>query len=171
MNKLNLGSSCPRGRYLEGWLNLDYCKYDRISLRGSALALPFRDNSFDLIHSVHVLEHLTRDKPIVMLKECYRVLKPGGRAFIEVPDGEKIVYLLADAYTNKDYKQAHIWTTSLTGKNDRPGMAHYSIFSLNKIVELSQEAGFSKLRHLNTEAEMISRHYWQEPVILVELIK
>jgi SAM-dependent methyltransferase len=49
--------------------------------RGAALAadgesLPFRDNSIDIVVSLQVLEHVRN--PQAMLKETFRVLRPGG---------------------------------------------------------------------------------------------
>ena len=49
----------------------------------NALELSFADNSFDLLVSVEVIEHV--GQPARMLKEVARVLKPGGRAFITFP--------------------------------------------------------------------------------------
>ena len=46
-------------------------------LAGSAYALPFADNSFDHVIIRDVVHHL--DTPAVMLRECRRVLAPGGR--------------------------------------------------------------------------------------------
>ncbi|MET0461562.1 MAG: methyltransferase domain-containing protein [Chitinophagaceae bacterium] len=46
--------------------------------------LPFADNSFDLLFSVFVFEHSTR--PHVLLDECKRVLKKGGKLIIFCPD-------------------------------------------------------------------------------------
>lgn len=46
-------------------------------------ALPFPDNSFDLILCNHVLEHIPDDRRA--LRELYRVLKPNGLAFLLVP--------------------------------------------------------------------------------------
>jgi hypothetical protein len=43
----------------------------------------FNDNSFDLIITNHVLEHVAKD--LMALHEFYRVLKPGGFALITVP--------------------------------------------------------------------------------------
>jgi len=50
---------------------------------GSAEALPFPNDSFDVIVSLDVLEHLGDDGEGI--REFYRVLKPGGMVFITVP--------------------------------------------------------------------------------------
>jgi len=42
--------------------------------------LPFEDNSFDYVISLQVLEHVENPRPL--LKEMYRVLKPGGEAVV-----------------------------------------------------------------------------------------
>lgn len=49
----------------------------------NALELSFADNSFDLLVSVEVIEHV--GQPARMTKEIARVLKPGGIAFITFP--------------------------------------------------------------------------------------
>lgn len=54
--------------------------------------MPFRDDSFALILCSHVLEHVEDDRKA--LAECFRILKPGGRAVILVPvdDGRAETY-------------------------------------------------------------------------------
>ena len=65
----------------------DYLKSKNIS---ADLALyegnlfPFDDGTFDYIYSVSVLEHVS-DSGAVM-KEAYRVLKPGGRFYLAFPN-------------------------------------------------------------------------------------
>src|SRR5688572_9215592 len=47
---------------------------------------PFADNQFDCIVAIDVLEHLDNDQSF--LRELRRVLRPGGRAVITVPNGD-----------------------------------------------------------------------------------
>lgn len=42
--------------------------------------LPFLDNYFDFVNCAEVAEHV--DDPLKMLKEIFRVLKPGGKCYI-----------------------------------------------------------------------------------------
>lgn len=49
-------------------------------VRAYAEALPFPRNSFDYVTSLQVLEHVR--EPDLMLREMYRVLRPGGLCFI-----------------------------------------------------------------------------------------
>ena len=67
--------------------HLDYISCDIESpladIKADICALPFDDNSFDWILCNHVLEHIPSDTKA--MKELYRVLKPGGKALLQVP--------------------------------------------------------------------------------------
>jgi SAM-dependent methyltransferase len=52
-------------------------------VKASLLELPFPDAAFDVVTALDVLEHVADD--VGALRECRRVLKPGGRMFIFVP--------------------------------------------------------------------------------------
>ena len=53
------------------------------SLQGAGDALPFPDNSFDLIAMLDTVEHIPNE--LGVFDECLRVLKPGGKVMITVP--------------------------------------------------------------------------------------
>ncbi len=57
----------------------------RHAVHGSILAIPFPDNYFDLVISNDVLSSLGDVKDLQGLREIYRVLKPGGRLFVNLP--------------------------------------------------------------------------------------
>jgi SAM-dependent methyltransferase len=46
-------------------------------------SIPFEDSSFDILMANHLMEHVDDDRKV--LKEFYRVLKPGGWGILQVP--------------------------------------------------------------------------------------
>ena len=112
MIKLNLGCGlqCPKG-----WINIDSSIGVKLSKRPllkkiiysivpASVGLPnadwpentmwmdltkpfnFKNESVDIVYSSHTFEHLTYEETTFVLKECYRILKPGGLIRVIVPD-------------------------------------------------------------------------------------
>ncbi|MFN8500160.1 MAG: class I SAM-dependent methyltransferase [Anaerolineae bacterium] len=53
-------------------------------------ALPFKSESFDMLTCMDVLYHLQVQEDVAALRECYRVLRPGGWFLIKVPAFESL---------------------------------------------------------------------------------
>jgi predicted SAM-dependent methyltransferase len=82
--KLHLGTS---NNVLDGWLNTDiFLNNDSIVYLDATRLFPFDDNTFDYVMAEHMIEHVDYQAGQAMLKECYRVLKPGGRVRFATPD-------------------------------------------------------------------------------------
>ncbi|MCC7492246.1 MAG: class I SAM-dependent methyltransferase [Fimbriimonadaceae bacterium] len=66
---------------------IDYAKTVGQDVRlGSLTKIPYDDDTFDVIHARHVLEHDIQT--YAALAELRRVMKPGGILVVEVPDGD-----------------------------------------------------------------------------------
>ena len=91
ITKLNIG--CGRN-IIDGWLNSDYYPQSEQILHLDATAqFPFENDKLDYIFSEHTIEHLTYLQGMNMLKECCRVLKPGGKLRISTPDLSFLIHL------------------------------------------------------------------------------
>jgi predicted SAM-dependent methyltransferase len=71
----------------------------RGSLSGRTRRFPFEDNTFDYVYSEHMIEHIEYDSALFMLRECFRVLKPGGKIRMSTPDLKVLVGLFANEKT------------------------------------------------------------------------
>jgi predicted SAM-dependent methyltransferase len=81
--KLHLG--CGQ-RHIPGFIHVDAMPAPHVDIVGPVEKLPFNDACASLIYASHVLEHFGRYAYKAVLKEWFRVLKPGGILRISVPD-------------------------------------------------------------------------------------
>ncbi len=91
IHKLQIGAGSSRK---SGWLNTDIEKRDGLAFLDATKPFPLPDGSVRAVFSEHVIEHLTFDEGRFMLKECHRVLAPGGRIRIATPNLLKFTRLL-----------------------------------------------------------------------------
>lgn len=109
---LNLG--CGQ-RFHPDWINVDSSSTGHeVIAHDLTTGLPFADDRFEIVYHSHVLEHFTRQEALVFLRECFRVLKPGGVMRVVVPDLEAIVRLYLEALEkarsgDKDWENHYDW--------------------------------------------------------------
>lgn len=172
--KLQIGSATVKGRYKsKEWVNLDLdLSHRSIDVCGDMTILPFKDGSFDEIHCIHVLEHVTRDKQIPALEEMHRVLHSGGFVLIEVPDIRGLVQQLNHYYNIfADSERIRIKKVAIFGKSERPGMAHFWGFDYSELKNKCLEAGFRTCFRIEDREQYISTHFKHDPIILLRANK
>lgn len=70
-----------QGRVQARQMNLHNAEF----VHGAIMAMQFPDASFDLYSSFGVYEHFRRGQHRILFAEAFRVLKPGGLIYLEVP--------------------------------------------------------------------------------------
>ncbi|MFY0607741.1 MAG: class I SAM-dependent methyltransferase [Cyclobacteriaceae bacterium] len=72
-----------------------------------AANLPFEDQSYDVIYSISVIEHINDDKDTDVLRELWRVLKPNGKLILTFPSRKEFEeeYRNTDAYGLQEGKK------------------------------------------------------------------
>jgi predicted SAM-dependent methyltransferase len=101
MDSINKGGNLLKQKYLNigcgnkthpAWVNADFKPKNRdiinVDIRNE---LPFDDCSFQVVYHSQVLEHLSKEEGTLFIRECFRILKPGGVLRVVVPDLENIV--------------------------------------------------------------------------------
>lgn len=101
-------------RYLKGFLNIDIMPPADV-IFDVRERIPLGSASVDFLFSEHFLEHI--DYPVSVkkfIKECFRVLRRGGRLVIGVPDAE----LAVKAYFRNDRKLIRRFMKEWYGKRN-----------------------------------------------------
>lgn len=88
--KINLASG--QRPFKKPWLNLDIRDQGyKVDIIGDIRKLDkIKDNSVDVLVAHHCLEHIDMSEVLGTSREWYRVLKPGGRLAVSVPDAKAI---------------------------------------------------------------------------------
>lgn len=134
--RLNLG---PGESPIPGYVNLD--------IKDGQPAYPLKDyadNSVDEVRASHLLEHFGSAFTQQVLDEWVRVLKPGGRLKIAVPDME----VIAEKFMRGDPGQYQGWIYG--GQMDKHDV-HHALFDFDRLSEFLRKAGLAGI------------HYWGLP--------
>ncbi len=95
VRKLCLGSGAM---VRPGWLNTDISPpRNGIVYLDATKRLPFQDDALDIIYAEHMFEHIPLADGWALLKEGFRVLKPGGRIRLATPNLDNLRRLLTDS--------------------------------------------------------------------------
>lgn len=111
------------------------------AVRGKLDALPFPDDSADLVVARYVLEHV--ENPAVVFRELARVLRPGGHFVLLTPNASHYVALISrwtPTWVHRRVKAGH----SVAAEDVFP--THYRANTRRTLAALAREAGFTVSR-------------------------
>ncbi len=138
-----------------GFVNVDKFPLNESVVQADLPNLPFEDEQADEVLLSHVLEHFGYADGELLCREIHRVLKPGGYAFIEVPDIQWCMAQFLGApepngYTNPsyDYNTTHrwgLWAQALWGDQHHDGLFHKWGYTAHRLLHLLNHVGFSAI--------------------------
>lgn len=149
--RLNLGSG---GVPYKGWLSVDL--YDkRAHVMMDITKLDFDDNSVTEILASHVFEHLNPYHSIAILQEWRRVLKPGGKLSMEMPDIEALCKRFVTASTGERYGilNAIYGSVNTTGEGGPDNITSPHLFGWWKqsLWDHLSNAGFTNIQFMDEQ--------------------
>jgi predicted SAM-dependent methyltransferase len=155
--KLELGGGSSPKRKEQGFLNCDCRDLPEVDIRINLRdAFPFQECGkqesdpdkwgVEAIFSAHCLEHFTLPEVRHILSESLRVLLPGGRIELVVPNARK----LAERYIRGEYDCA-TFSHMMYGGQDYEHNFHYTCFDFSFLASLLEEAGFVGIKPVACE--------------------
>lgn len=154
LKKVNFGSYTVQFYY--GWINSDIQdltdfarktgrKFVQHDVRQPS---PLNDNSVHCITAHHLMEHLTREEGANFLKECYRIMEPGGVIRLSVPDTRKIIGKYIQGDVINDYKVVNVGVEQAQDETDAFFKllfeGHKTLYDATSLSDTMQKAGFAE---------------------------
>ena len=146
--KLNLGCG---GNILEGYTNIDTKKYDPIVHQMDVKDLIFPNESVDEILAESVLEHISTFDTQETLWEWWRVLKPGGKLEIVVPDFDVIAKKWLAGRMSRTILLRYLYCPVL---NPTRQMPHLNMFDRRSLRELLEAEDFKIMSVTNEKCNL-----------------
>jgi predicted SAM-dependent methyltransferase len=138
--KLHIGGRIPHSE----WEILDALPGPHVDHLGDARDLSrFADGTFDAVYASHVLEHFDYAGALPdALREWRRVLVPGGRLYISVPNLEVLAAFVVDRDTLSFDERFHVMRMIFGGHTTAYDF-HYVGLDIDFLEHFLGQAGFS----------------------------
>lgn len=154
VRKLQLGA----GEFSNpGWLNTDIEPREGQAYLDATEHFPLPDASFRLVSSEQVVEHLTSEQGLGMMKESFRILTPGGKVRVATPNLLRLTDLLHDERTPEQeaYIRAkiewHHWNVasdpaSVIVNSEMYEFGHRFLYTPKMLRSTLEAAGFTQVQ-------------------------
>lgn len=138
--KLDVGS----GRFpKQGYTSVD--KFGNPDILADMWNIPLESESVHVVRSSHALEHVHKHFVMPSLREWYRLLIPGGKLELCVPDLEWCIRAWLKNPTNEYELDCIFGMQSYDGVITHEGEIHYTGFSKELLEEYVSKAGFQNI--------------------------
>lgn len=106
--------------------------------------LPFHDEHAERVKAIHLLEHISGKAGDRIMREAFRILRPGGSFYIMVPDLEFLCQRILEDGPTHEYH----WIASLY-HSDEPSPAgfHRWAYRWESLKKQLEGIGFSRVEH------------------------
>jgi predicted SAM-dependent methyltransferase len=135
------------GNILSGWTNIDIEPQAGAFGWNLAEPLPFDDGVIQFVFSEHFIEHMCREAGQSLLRECRRVLAPGGALRLSTPD---LGYLVEQYQLNRLEEWRDMgWSPSTRCGMINEGMrawGHRYLYDRDELHLALRMAGFPTIR-------------------------
>ena len=135
---------------IPGWANLDLAGPAPVIEWDLTLALPLPPASCDFIYSEHFVEHIAHDDARYLLRECHRVLRPGGVLRLTTPSLEKLVHEYRSGQLT-EWRDVQ-WLPDSPCQLLNQGMrlwGHQFVYDWPEILSTLQGCGFATVERVN----------------------
>jgi predicted SAM-dependent methyltransferase len=145
---LNIGGISAR----PGWINVNAQAGPGIHLQAHMSEMSmFPDDTVTAIYSSHTFEHIpyfTNVSALTTLKEWYRVLRPGGRLMVAVPDMRVLAKAILD--DSLDLQDRFQLMKMVFGAQTDDYDFHYAGYDLELLSSFLRSAGFCEIEKVDT---------------------
>lgn len=147
-------SLCIANKHKETFSNKDLLKF----IQADALHLPFQEGVFDKLSNVDFIEHIILKHQSAVVKEMFRVLKPGGKLYVYTPNYtrlrieyylNKIKYAFCGRYFG--WQEDRPYKDKPELRNHQDTLLHVGLLSFRNVKKLFIYNGFSVDQVLYTE--------------------
>lgn len=148
----NIGFSFYAHKELgKNYLTTDYDRSSNTDFHLDITSINKPDNRFDKIICYHVLEHIIDDATAI--SELYRILKRGGKCYIQTPFKSGEIYEDFNITSPKDrlmhfHQEDHVRIYSVNALKERLEKGGFKVdvkhFTLNDNLELTQKYGYKE---------------------------
>lgn len=157
LEKLKLHLACGHD-YKEDYLNIDLYPVEGVvtDAQFDVAILPYDDNTVDEIRAFHIIEHFDWHQGQRTLEEWYRVLKPGGRLWLETPD----FLASCDAFVKGTPEFRNLLYGHFFAMPWIPGQTHKFLFTEDQLRCQLQWAGFKFTQRLPPSSNYVRPDTW-----------